>query len=97
MAQSVPPRRSCLAGAHQGTPYIVPEDRACNMCLECVKTCPTGALEGVEKKEEIRMGVAVVDKRLCLPWIPNGVCGACHTVCPLKNRAVTVGIRIARV
>jgi len=65
------------------------------MCLACVKTCPCGALEPLEKMQDIRMGVAVVDDRTCLPLINRGVCGACHTVCPLRNRAITLGMRNA--
>lgn len=83
------------AGALQGTPYILPIARACTLCLKCGEACPTGALLPLEKKEEAVMGVAVVDERLCVSHNGTGVCGACHTACPLKNRAITQELRNA--
>jgi len=41
------------------------------------------------------MGVAVVDERLCVSHNGSGACAACHTACPLRNRAITQGIRNA--
>ncbi len=85
------------AGDLQGTPYLIPGERACNLCLECGATCPTGAIKLLEKKEEAKMGLAVVDERLCVSHNGTGVCGACHTVCPLRNRAITQDFRNAPV
>lgn len=82
-------------GRHAGTPHIVAEMRACNLCLECTRVCPSGALQPVQGIEQVRMGVAVVDERLCVSHNGSGACGACHTVCPLRNRAITQGIRNA--
>jgi ferredoxin-type protein NapG len=83
------------AGTLEGTPYILPGHRGCNMCLECGKTCPTGAIKPVEKIEDCDMGEALVDKRLCVSLNGTGVCGACHTVCLLRNKAITLDIRNA--
>ena len=41
------------------------------------------------------MGVAVVDERLCVSHNGTGVCGACHTACPLRNSAITKALRNA--
>jgi MauM/NapG family ferredoxin protein len=81
------------AGELQGTPCIVPETKACNLCLRCGPACPTGAITPLEKKEDAKMGLASVDKRLCVSHAGTGACGACHTICPLRNRALTQGIR----
>ena len=81
------------AGELQGTPYIVSEDRACTLCLQCGSACPTDALHVLEDKADVRMGVAVVDERLCVSHNGTGVCGACHTACPLKNEAITQDFR----
>lgn len=81
------------AGDLQGTPYIVAEDKACTLCLECGNACPTDALGVLEEKRAVRMGVAVVDERLCVSHNGTGVCGACHTACPLKNVAITQDFR----
>jgi ferredoxin-type protein NapG/ferredoxin-type protein NapH len=82
-------------GQLAGTPHIVAEHRACNLCLECTQVCPTGALAATDDKRNVRMGEAVIDKRLCVSHDHTGVCGACHTACPLRNRAITQGIRNA--
>lgn len=66
------------------TPYIVAAEVACNLCLECTKICPTGALLPVEKKADVRMGLAVLEEDLCLPYIKQGGCGACYTICPVN-------------
>jgi len=83
------------AGRLQGTPYILPRKKGCNLCLLCGKTCPSGAIKPLENKEEARIGTAEVDKRLCVSHNGTGVCGACHTICPLKNRAITQGMHFA--
>ena len=83
------------AGRTAHTPYIVPETSACDLCLACGKACPTGALRPIEKIADARMGVAVVDKRLCVSHNGTGVCGACFTICPLKGKAITQGRRNA--
>ena len=77
------------AGKHQGTPYLVPRDQGCTLCLKCGPACPTGALEVLVAKKDARMGTAVVDKRLCVSHNGTGVCGACFTACPLRGSAIT--------
>ncbi|MBI5200987.1 MAG: 4Fe-4S dicluster domain-containing protein [Elusimicrobia bacterium] len=77
------------------TPFLVPEEAACDLCLECGAACPTGALRPLAAPSEARMGTAVVDKRLCVSHNGTGVCGACFTICPLKGKAITQGSRNA--
>lgn len=83
------------AGDLAATPYILPADRGCTLCMACGKACPTGAIKPLERMQEARMGVAVVDERLCVSHNGTGVCGACNTVCPLRNRAITQDFRNA--
>ncbi len=83
------------AGDLHGTPYIVPSEKGCTLCLACGPACPSGALTPLEARDEPRMGVAVVDERLCVSHNGTGVCGACHTACPLRNRAITQDFRNA--
>lgn len=78
-----------------GTPFISAADSACNLCLECTQTCPTEALQPVAEKQTVRMGLAVVDERTCVSHNGTGVCGACHTVCPFRNTAITQGLHNA--
>ncbi len=78
-----------------GTPYITPRDKACILCMKCGQACPTGALKPIEKKlepivENVKMGVARVDKQLCLSY-QGKTCGVCYRACPLPNIAIKVG------
>jgi len=82
-------------GRHFGTPHILAEERACNLCLACTQACPSGALAVIEEPAAVRMGTAVVDERLCVSHNGTGACGACHTACPFRNRAITQGMRNA--
>lgn len=77
---------------HAGTPYITAARVACNLCLACTQACPSGALTPLTELTAVRMGTAVVDERLCVSHNGTGACGACHTACPLKNRAITQGL-----
>lgn len=65
-----------------GTPFIKDmRDFPCGLCMECPKRCPTGALRPIDK-EEVRMGMALIDLGLCFGW--NGdVCLSCSKACPL--------------
>ncbi len=81
------------AGELAGTPYILPGDRACNLCLKCGPACPTDALLPLVTKTEAAMGRARVDESRCLAHTGEGICGDCHTLCPLRNRALTQGWR----
>lgn len=78
-------------GVQEGTPFIKPHDKACDLCLACTRVCPTQALAPVDKETDVRMGRAVVDKRLCVSHNGTGICGACYTACPFKNQAITQG------
>lgn len=74
-------------GGRVNTPYINPEVKACTLSLECTKICPTNALTPV-KREDVKMGIAQIDRAACYPWVDRGVCGACVNVCPLGNKAI---------
>jgi ferredoxin-type protein NapG len=71
-------------GVRAHTPYIVASETACDLCLECTTSCPTGVLQPVASKKDVAMGIAVIEERLCLPYLRQGVCGACYTICPVN-------------
>jgi MauM/NapG family ferredoxin protein len=78
-------------GALEGTPYIVAERTACNLCLACGPACPTEALAPLDDMAQAEMGTARVDEQLCVSHNGTGICGACFTICPLRGRAITQG------
>ena len=83
--------RGCIKIAHGeqgaaiGTPYIVPVENYCDLCMKCVEVCTTGALKPVEK-EKVRMGLAQIDKDVCLARKGED-CRVCHAACPFYDKA----------
>lgn len=75
-------------GERQDTPYILPRQKACELCMKCVEICPSGALQNIPV-EEVSMGKAVLDKDLCLSHRGRGVCEVCYQCCPRKGKAIT--------
>jgi ferredoxin-type protein NapG/ferredoxin-type protein NapH len=73
-------------GISIGTPYIVPRQAACDMCLDCIPACTSGALRPVDKPK-IRMGLAEVNRETCLAW-QGDECKVCYTSCPFYNQAI---------
>lgn len=69
------------------TPYINPELKACILCDKCMEVCPTNALS-VIPRNDIKMGIAQIDRTACYPWVDRGICGACVAICPLGERAI---------
>lgn len=70
------------------TPFILPAEKGCTLCGKCMDVCPTDALTKVDRNK-VEMGVARIDRDACYPWVDHGVCGACVTICPLGNDAIS--------
>jgi len=64
------------------TPYIIPREASCILCLACQEVCPTGAIAQVPL-EQIQMGSAVIDKLRCIAWNENKLCFICGEQCPI--------------
>lgn len=73
------------------TPRLVPEIGYCEyQCLLCGNVCPTGAIPklALEKKKEVKLGLAVVDRTRCLPWAEQKECLVCEEHCPVSRKAI---------
>ncbi len=75
-----------LAGA--GTPLLAPRQGGCAIhqsCPDlCAQVCPTGAILPV-RPDEVKIGLAQVDRELCLAWNQGVKCLVCVEAC--QNRA----------
>lgn len=82
-----------------GTPYFVPRNIPCYMCVDipCVPICPTDALDekkvknkdGAFEIRQMQMGVAIVDVKSCIAFW--GIqCDACYRACPLLGEAIEI-------
>ncbi len=74
-------------GVFAGTPLIEVEKIPCYLCMKCVEICPTGTLRPISQ-EEVRMGVAVINRRQCITWRGIALCRTCYNVCPFKEKAI---------
>ncbi|MCA9540890.1 MAG: 4Fe-4S binding protein [Myxococcales bacterium] len=77
-------------GLGAGTPVMVPEQRACQMCdgFPCAVACPEKVL--IPPKASVwRLGVAEIVTERCLPY-RGPECGACAGLCPPGAPALTL-------
>lgn len=63
------------------TPELIPRKGCCELCMLCSKVCPTGAIQPI-KAEEIKIGLARLDKLSCLAWAHGKTCLICKERCP---------------
>jgi len=100
-AQACPSKAIVIAdigkGAAMGSPYIIPRQQPCDISkwrfnsgcdLECITACPTAALVPVEK-EDVVLGVAVIDQERCMTWFGHS-CRACYTNCPFPKKGIVL-------
>lgn len=71
-----------------GTPYIMPRDIPCYLCMKCPPICPSGALNRtLKKKQDVRMGIASINKKECFAW-QGTLCRSCYQSCPIFDEAI---------
>ncbi len=73
------------------TPRLAADIGYCEYtCTLCSQVCPTGAIHylGLKKKQKTRIGVARIDRNLCLPWAKKKECIVCEEQCPVPKNAV---------
>ncbi len=66
------------------TPYVEANWAGCEpSCNNCGQVCPTGAIRALRLKDKMRarMGLAVIDRKACLPWAKRGSCQLCVDEC----------------
>lgn len=84
------------AGKNAGTPYIVPREQGCMLCMKCTQVCPSGSLQPIERELEdiqakVKMRRAVLDPNLCYSYNMR-TCGVCYRACPLQDVAMKIGM-----
>jgi MauM/NapG family ferredoxin protein len=73
------------------TPVFIPRLGYCEYnCNLCGQVCPTGAIPNLpldEKKKSV-IGLAVIDKDICLPYAKKINCIVCEEHCPVPGKAI---------
>jgi len=90
-------------GPTLGTPYVLPEAKACYLCMACTRLCPTSALDTrLKNPENVRMGKARIDFSICYSHLflehdtlpenagakIGALCNTCYNVCPFPDKAI---------
>ena len=59
-------------------------------CTLCTQVCPTDAIKklAVEAKQQVKIGLAFVDKNRCLPYAFARSCIVCEEHCPTPKKAI---------
>jgi len=59
-------------------------------CNLCGSVCPTGAIKNITlaEKRVTKIGLAVINKELCLPWAKQENCIVCEEHCPTTEKAI---------
>jgi len=73
------------------TPKLVPKIGYCEYnCILCSQICPSGAIKSItlREKEKLAIGIAVIDKDVCLPYAKNKECLVCEEMCPTLTKAI---------
>lgn len=73
------------------TPRLVPTLGPCDYtCNLCGQVCPTQAIEPLplEKKKEIKIGLATFDTTRCIPYAFGRNCSVCEEHCPIPAKAI---------
>jgi len=73
------------------TPRLVPMIGYCEYnCILCSQVCPSGAIKLITLREKKRLsiGIAVINKDICLPYAKNKECLVCEEMCPTPTKAI---------
>jgi ferredoxin len=79
------------------TPKVVADWSGCEpSCNNCGPVCPTGAVRALAlaEKRAARIGLAIVDQRICLPYAGRGACQLCVDECRRSGYDAIEFIRI---
>ncbi len=85
------------SGFAKGTPFLIPEETPCDLCfgrdeMECILSCPTTALKKTSDRKNVKMGLAIINKQTCLPYL-GASCKACWHACPFPHDAISFNKR----
>ena len=84
-----------VVGPAAGTPTLDMRSQACRLCedLPCIAACPTAALHPLSSRRDVRMGLAVINRDLCIA-VKAMRCEVCYRACPLIDEAITIDYRM---
>ncbi len=88
---SIQPAVSAAGWDRTWSPHLVMRRGYCDYsCNACGQVCPTGAIAPLtlEKKRTEVIGVAMINRKTCIPFDEDRECIVCEEMCPLPEKAV---------
>lgn len=85
-----------LTGAASDTPFVDPN--SCNLCMECIDVCPTGALQETLVDPSLYPAFAertfyLISSQQCVLFVRRRKwCLDCYEACPRKGRAIKLDL-----
>ncbi len=72
------------------TPMLSVRKSPCVLCEDfpCIKVCEPEALVMPAAREEVKMGIAVINEKLCYAWQGGQDCDYCIKECPIGEKAI---------
>ena len=73
------------------TPVLISRLGYCDYsCNSCGQVCPTEAIPilSLAEKRQTVMGIAFIDRHLCIPWAEGRDCIVCEEMCPVPAKAI---------
>ncbi|MDR2860255.1 MAG: 4Fe-4S binding protein [Elusimicrobiota bacterium] len=67
-------------------------------CSACLMVCPTHAINPMrlEEKKKFKMGLAEIQKNVCIPWSTGVECLVCEEMCPIPDKAIKFSIETVK-
>jgi len=73
------------------TPQLAADIGYCEYnCTQCGTVCPTGAIPRLDlkRKQQTKLGIAKIDRHLCIPYAKKKSCIVCEEHCPVPQKAI---------
>ncbi len=73
------------------SPRLVSRTGYCEYsCTLCGQVCPTNAIENLDpvSKRDVRIGLGVINKNTCIPFVKPEECIVCEEHCPTPQKAI---------
>jgi len=73
------------------TPRLAMRKGYCEFnCTLCGQVCPTDAIRPLHpvEKRQLRIGTAIIDRDLCIPFLRGEQCMVCEEHCPTPSKAI---------
>ena len=94
---AIQPNSSVAGWEGLWTPTLIMRLGYCDYtCTSCGQVCPTEAITklSLTDKQQAVVGIAFIDRYLCIPWAEGRDCIVCEEMCPVPQKAIRLEERL---